>query len=160
MFKCFRASSILLASALAASGCASIPPLLVDQPIGPLYPVATRSNHGTLVVYSETRMFSGDPDYLVHTGYAILTPEGGLIQQVDNHGNVLSREPTEVSLPAGRYKVLARESRHGTVSLTAVIQVGLRTVIDLNREVLPERTDKSEGWVRLSTGQIVGSKSE
>jgi hypothetical protein len=66
MFKCFRASSILLASALAASGCASIP----------------------------------------------------------------------------------------------VIQVGLRTVIDLNREVLPERTDKSEGWVRLSTGQIVGSKSE
>jgi hypothetical protein len=141
------------------SGCASRSPLVVDQPIGPLDANAVPAGNGTLVVYSGQESFNGDPEYMVHTAYTILDPAGAVVRKVDNRGRVADREPSHVSLPAGRYQVLAEDAGVGVVSLTADIQAGRRTVIDLNEEELPPRA-KGEQWVRLPSGRIVGAKSQ
>lgn len=158
MKTCVGAMSVVALLAV-ASGCASRPPLVVDQPIGPLDANAVSAGNGTLVVYSGQESFDGDPEYLVHTPYTILDPAGAVVRRVDNRGHVADREPSQVSLPAGRYKVLAEDAGVGMVSLTADIQASRRTVIDLNEEELPPRA-QGEQWVRLPSGQIVGAKSQ
>jgi hypothetical protein len=154
----FRLTAIV-ATLLAASACAPISPLVIEQPIGPFDPDAPPAHHGSLVVYTETEPFNGDPDYLVRTGYTVLTSENAIVQQVDNRGNAPSRDPTVLSLPAGRYKIVASASRSGPVLLSAVIGAGRTTVIDLNEEVLPVRTTQGGNWVRLPSGQIIGAVS-
>ena len=158
MIQLFR--KVILLVTLLSAGCVQTQPLLIDEPIGPSHHSATRSGHGALVVYSETRPFSGDPDYLIHTGYTLLTPQGALIQLVDNHSGIQRREPTEVTLPVGRYSVLARDARYGTIRLIAIIEPGRTTVIDLNGELLSEPDKESDRWVRLPTGRIIGLRSE
>ena len=44
-------------------------------------------------------------------------------------------------------------------SLTADIEAGRRTAIDLNEEQLPPRAQGGQ-WVRVPSGQIVGAKSQ
>ena len=151
--------SVLVASALFMA-CAPVRPLVIDQPIGPYDPDVRRVRHGTLVVYTETQPFEGDSDYPVHSAYSVSTPEGVVVKEIPNHSHYLDREPTPVSLPVGQYSVAARGARHGPVSLVAVIQAGHTTVIDLNEEVFPVRTAQGEQWVRLPSGQIIGSKSD
>jgi hypothetical protein len=153
-----RICAWVLACAL-IGGCAPTAPLIIEQPIGPYEPKAVPPDYGVLVVYSELEPRDGDPDYLVHSAYTIKTLEGTLVRQVDNHNGVLDRDPTPVSLPEGRYRVLAR-SDYGDLSLVAVIQPGRRTVIDLNEEVLPTRDSQNQSWVRLPSGQIVGARSD
>jgi len=152
----------LAAVALILSACAT-PPLVVDQPIGPYEP-ARPSNLGTLIVYSDTESLNGDPEYLVHTNYTVLTSEGALVLEVDNHNSTVDIHPTPIALPAGRYKVIAKNQRYGDVSLVAVIQPGRETVIDLNEDMLPVRSARAgnaeaDDWVRLPSGQIIGSKA-
>jgi hypothetical protein len=150
----------VIAAFLALTACAPVKPLVVAQAIGPFEgPVPTPWN-GTLVVYSELESLNGDPEYLVHSAYKILTPEGTLVREVPNHDTVADREPTPVWLPPGKYKVVARESYHGTVSLLAVIDAGRKTVIDLNEEVVPSRSSRDQNWVRLPSGQIVGRTAD
>lgn len=141
------------------TGCASRSPVVVDQPIGPLDANPLPAGTGTLVVYSGQESFNGDPEYLVHTAYTVLDPAGAVIRKVDNRGRVADREPSQVPLPAGRYKVLAQDSYYGVVALTADIQEGRRTIIDLNEEEFAPRA-QGEQWVRLPSGQIVGAKSQ
>jgi hypothetical protein len=152
--------SVLVASALVITGCAPVRPLVIDQAIGPYDPDVRRSRHGTLVVYTETQPFDGDSDYQVHSAYSVLTPEGVVVKEVANHTHYLDREPTAVPLPVGQYRVVASGTRHGPVSLSAVVQAGRTTVIDLNEEVFPVRTAPGEQWVRLPSGQIIGSKPD
>jgi hypothetical protein len=129
-----RAAVPVVAAFLAvAAGCAPVKPLIIQQAIGPF-----------------------DAAVLVHSAYNVLTPEGTVVQEVPNHGTLADREPTPVSLPAGKYKVVARESHYGTVSLLAVIEAGRKTVIDLNEEVVPSRSTREQNWVRLPSGQVVG----
>src|SRR4051812_10342206 len=75
----------LAAVALILSACGATQPLVIDQPIGPYNEPARISNAGTLVVYSDTESLNGDPEYLVHTNYTVLTSEGALVRKVDNH---------------------------------------------------------------------------
>ena len=152
--------SVLVASALVVAGCAPVRPLVIDQPIGPYDLDVRRVRHGTLVVYTETQPFDGDSDYPVHSAYTVMTPEGVVVKEVLNHRHYQDREPTPVPLPVGQYSVATKGARHGPVSLVAVIQAGLTTVIDLNEEVFPVRTAQGEQWVRLPSGQIIGSKSD
>jgi hypothetical protein len=154
---CAGAFSFIVAVAV-LSGCASRPPRVIDQPIGPLDANASSAGNGTLVVYSGQESFNGDPEYLVHTSYTILDPAGAVLRKVDNRGPVADRDPSQVLLPAGRYKVLAEDSYYGVVSLMADIQAGRKTVIDLNEEQFPPRA-RGDQWVRLPSGQIVGAKS-
>lgn len=154
----------LAAVALIFSACATPPPLVIDQPIGPYNELARSSNVGTLLVYSDTESLNGDPEYLVHTNYTVLTSEGALVCKIDNHNSTVDIHPTPISLPAGRYKVIAKNLRYGDVSLVAVIQPGRETIIDLNEDVLPARTARAgnaeaDDWVRLPSGQIIGSKA-
>ena len=153
-----------LAVALLLSACATPPPLVIDQPIGPYNEPARPLNLGTLIVYSDVENLSGDLDYLVHTNYTVLTSDGALVRKVDNHNSTVDIHPTPISLPAGRYKVIAKNVRHGDISLVAVIQPGRETVIDLNEDVLSSRTARAgnaeeDDWVRLPSGQIIGSKA-
>jgi hypothetical protein len=153
--------SLLIASALTAAGCAPVQTLVIGQAIGPYDPDVRRARQGTLVVYTETQPFDGDSDYPVHSAYSVLTPEGIVVKEVPNHRHYLDREPTPVTLPVGQYNVATRKgARHGPMLLVAVIQAGLTTVIDLNEEVFPVRTAQGEQWVRLPSGQIIGSKSD
>lgn len=154
----------LAAVVLILSACATPPPLVIDQPIGPYNEPARSSNVGTLLVYSDTQSLNGDPEYRVHTNYTVLTSEGALVRKVDNHNSTVDIHPTPISLPSGRYKVIAKNLRYGDVSLVAVIQPGRETVVDLNEDVLPARTTRSgngeaDDWVRLPSGQIIGSKA-
>jgi hypothetical protein len=145
-------------SVAALVGCASTASLVIDQPIGPADRGALPRDSGTLVVYSMREFINGDQDELVHSEYSVHALDGTLVRRVNNRG-LSDREPATVPLPAGRYKVLAMNYRYGRVSLTADIQAGLQTVIDLARETLPERAS-GEQWVRLPSGQIVGTRSE
>lgn len=157
MKSCVGALSFAVVIAV-LSGCASRPPLVIDQPIGPLDDAASAGT-GTLVVYSGQESFNGDPEYLVHTAYTILDPAGAIVRKVDNRGRIADREPSQVPLPAGRYKVLAQDSYYGVVALTADIQAGRKTIIDLNEEEFAPSA-RGEQWVRLPSGQIVGAKSQ
>jgi hypothetical protein len=146
-----------LVTLLAASACAPVAPLVIEKHIGPFDPEAPPAHHGSLVVYTEMEPFNGDPDYLVRTGYTVLTTGNAIVQQVDNRSTVPARDPALLSLPAGRYKVVASANGSGPVSLSAVIEAGRMTIIDLNEEVLPVRTTEGGNWVRLSSGQIIGA---
>jgi len=101
----------LAAVALILSACATPPPLVIDQPIGPYNEPARPSNLGTLIVYSLVESLSGDPEYLVHTNYTVLTSDGALVRKVDNHNSTVDIHPTPIPLPAGRYKVIAKKAR-------------------------------------------------
>src|SRR4051812_18823706 len=98
----------LAAVALILSACATPPPLIIDQPIGPYNEPAPPSNAGTLIVYSDTESLNGDPEDLVHTNYAVLTSEGALARKVENPNGTVDTHPPPISLPAGRYKVIAK----------------------------------------------------
>ena len=156
---------VTVLAAIVLSACVTTrPPLVIDQPIGPYGAPARPANVGTLVVYSDTESLNGDSEYLVHTNYTVLTIDGALVRKVDNHNSTVDIHPTPISLPAGRYQIIARNLRYGDVSLVAVIEPGRETIVDLNEDVLPARTARaadaqSDNWVRLPSGQIIGTKA-
>jgi hypothetical protein len=150
-----------LIAALLAGGCAVVQPEVLEQPIGPqpITPEA-QTDHGSLVVYSNIVREYGDPDYLVRTGYCLLTAKGELVQKVDNRSSASDERPLPLNLPIGQYTVVAEAANDRRVTLSAVIRAGRTTVIDLNQEVFPRGTDARGNWVHLSTGQIVGPKAD
>jgi len=77
-----------LIAALLAGGCSVVQPEVLEQPIGPQpIPPEAQADHGSLVVYSNTVREYGDPDYLVRTGYCLLTAKGEFVQKVDNRSS-------------------------------------------------------------------------
>lgn len=154
----------LLAAAFV--GCASDSSVVVDQPVGPdLAPprgnVNQNNKDGSLIVYSALE--SADPissDYPTHAGYAIYDESGKLIRQVDNRSGPFYQSPETVSLPPGKYKVKARATNHGLVTVSVIVKENETTVLDLDSSHFRQHKPTGAGqWVRLPSGEVIGMRS-
>jgi len=115
---------------LLAQGCASLPQVVLEEPIGPRDLTGSKSGAGTLVVYTRFEPMNGDPE-----------------------------SPVPLALPAGRYRVLADGPMYQPVSVLVVIQPKDQTIVDLTGEVFPQRPASVGDWVRLPSGAVVGPRA-
>src|SRR5881409_3376651 len=104
-----------------ASGCAFNRHVVLRTAVGPapLVP-GTRSPEGGLTVYSALDLGTpGEPDNVsYHSGYKIYSLDGKLLKYVNNKaGPTYIEDPVTVSLPSGRYNVVARAAAFGTVTV-------------------------------------------
>lgn len=141
------------------AGCASQPVALA--PVGPrpgdrIAYVST----GHLRVYSDTktREIGENTFYYTHTGYAIRDPSGKLLQYVRNHVGDMDETPTLVTVPSGRYLVVAQSARYGRVTVPVIIQDGRTTVVHLDGDWKAAQSAANE-VVRLPDGEAVGWNS-
>ena len=158
--------TLALASTILISGCLSRPRNLVLDPIGP--PSTGRvgsGSDGTLVVFSafdSSPRFGPRPYHRRHTDYQILSPSGQLLRAVHNDTDTMLEGPTEVELPAGEYRVLARANGYGLVTVPVSICAHQTTTVHLegcatwtNKSVLANSKP-----VRLPDGQIAGWRAD
>lgn len=143
---------------LLAQGCASLPPVILEEPIGPRDLTGSKSGAGTLVVYTRLEPLNGDPESPVRSAYVVHALDGAQETQVSNRAR-LGADPVPLALPAGRYRVLADGPMYQPVSVLVVIQPRDQTVVDLTGEVFPQRPASVGDWVRLPSGAVVGPRA-
>src|SRR5262245_7524685 len=162
-----RASSlrnvILLAvTSILAVSCTAVPPTMVRDTVGPQVAVAGTEHEGYLSVYTATAWETADDDggsTLDYTDYDVNSLEGVLFRHVLNGG----QDPDRVTLPAGRYTIVADSETSGMVSVPVVIQAGRVTLVHLDQE-----KDSKEAFagidsarlVRLPNGQAIGFRAQ
>jgi hypothetical protein len=147
-------NTVALAGAVVwLAGCASVPRVVVVEPVGPA-PTGTAQGQGdgSLVIYSartpavvdvnvaEWRYNSdfGKNSFLyepAHTDYTIYAQNGEVFQHVRNARSMNDETPTVVALPVGAYKVEAKavncDSIPVKVLMTVVIKPGQTTMAHL-----------------------------
>ena len=153
---------ILLAAAVVA-GCGTFRSGLVLDPVGPApgEPEPGGSTNGVLVVYSaydgSANSDQRDAYRPVHSDYRILTANGAGPRVVHNDSGTILQEPARVSLPEGRYQVVARANGYGTVTVPVVIEGRRTTVVHLAGGSWPNMAAVSRtNVVRSPDGGIVG----
>lgn len=157
---------IFVSTLLFAAACAPAQPWLVTDTIGPLPSPAAARPTGSLIVYTETERPGADPtDYAPHSDYRLYSMDGSLLRWVTNRNAPMGRAPATVELPIGHYKVVAAAPGAGLLNIPVVINQSQTTLVDLINEVFPppskQGPDLDTGhWVRLPSGQIIGSKAE
>lgn len=93
-----------------------------------------KENLGTLVVYTETDTFmDGDFPYFPHRPYKILSRDGRLVRQEQNHVGKNDETPTRVDLPAGTYLIQTRTTRKGQIEFFVIIDAGTITEVDVGK---------------------------
>lgn len=153
--------SILLAAALV--GCATRSPVVVTQTVGPDLAaprVQLSQNQGQLVVYSavEAADVVGSR-FPTHSAYKIFDANGKLLQTVDNRSGSFNQTPPAISLAPGEYKIKARATNHGLVTLTVAIKENETTTVDLEGSHFAQHKPTGAGqWVRLPSGEVVGMR--
>ena len=155
-----RNTILLGVIAILEASCASAPPTIVHETIGPAFVAASPDRNGFLTVYSATTWVTNDdgPSLLDHTDYDVYAADGTLFEQVANH----DEEPARVTLPKGTYTVVAASDNSGMVSIPVAIETGRTTVVNL---------ESGNGWkqtfagignadlVRLPNGQPLGFRA-
>ena len=161
----FFASTCVAAALI--SGCASSERQLVLDPVGPrLSDEKTDDRSGSLVVYSALSIdmpTNRRPEHARHTDYKIFSPEGQLLQVVENDYGDSWDGPKEVRLGAGKYRIVAEAARYGMVTVPVVIAPHQTTRVDLEgglRPVVEKGTLTEENAVRLPNGQVVGWRAQ
>src|SRR6187200_769279 len=118
-----------------ASGCASNRPVLLQTTVGPPPAVAgSRSPDGGLVVYTSLDLGTpGDAEGTrYHSGYRIYSVEGKPLRYVNNKVGTYIDSPVTVSLPRGKYSVVAKAAAFGMVTVPVVIEAGKTTLVHLD----------------------------
>ena len=93
----------------------------------------TESRQGYLKVYSASdEVRDGDMRYFPHTSYVIYTIDGKLFKSVKNHRSADDEVPELVSLPVGRYAVVARSLRDGYVRMYVAVEEDQQTILHLD----------------------------
>src|SRR5882757_2381843 len=144
-----RNTILSVATAILVGSCASAPPTIVHETVGPGAAVASPQEHnGFLTVYSATEWTTNDdgPSLLNYTNYQIEAADGTLFKEVSNG----DYEPTRVTLPKGAYTVLAWSDTSGEVSVPVAIEAGKITVVHLETE-----QDWKEASVRIRSADLV-----
>ena len=148
-----------------ASGCAFNRHVVLQTAVGPPpLALASRSAEGGLAVYSALDI--GTPgeaeDVSYHSGYKIYSLDGKMFKYINNRvGPTYIEDPATVSLPPGRYNVVARASAFGIVTVPVVIEAGKTTFVHLNgSELTVGRQTSTSGFVRLPDGLIVGWRAK
>ena len=147
-------------SALLLTSCASAPPTIVHETVGPGPTVVNEQYNGFLKVYSATEWMADDdgPSLLKYTNYQIDAADGTVFKEVAND----DQEPTRVILPKGTYTVVAQSDTSGMVSVPVAIETGKTTVVHLEREKDWKEAPvgiRSADLVRLPNGQPIGFRA-
>jgi hypothetical protein len=127
----------------------------------PVPRAAERSNEGVLVVFSACE---AGPDFgrrdryrPICSDYKILSSTGTLLRLVHNDSGTILQEPAAVSLPAGRYGVVARANGLGTVTVPVVIEGGRSTIVHLEGDSWSGTAPRnSTNLVHLPNGDPIG----
>ena len=157
------AASIILASTMCLSGCASTGNRLALDRVGPSpqqqKDADLHDSQGALIVYSAFDVHSSSMHRRLFSDYKILLEDGTLLKRVVNDTqSVIRGDPTKVELPEGRYRVVANSSGSGTVTVPVLIVAGRVTTLHLEGgESRPSDKALNEANpVRLPDGGIVG----
>ena len=153
--RCLALSSLVFLLA----GCVGNRTFVVSQAVGPrLQSLQNGAGNGSLLVYSAwDGLDTLDPDHEKHTGYAIFSTRGTMIESVRNRCGSFDQEPMVVSLPVGTYRVEARATNLGFVSIPVQIEENQTTIVYLDGMTKPRGVDPSDGnLIKLPNGQIVG----
>ncbi|HYM35354.1 MAG TPA: hypothetical protein VET48_08165 [Steroidobacteraceae bacterium] len=126
-------------------------PIVIENAVGPYDVHHESTTQGSLMVYSALNgLTTRDPTHPRHTNYDIYTIDGRLIQTIVNRSGSFAQDPLRVSLPAGKYQIVARAVNIGKVMLPVVIVAGRTTTVDLNKELSTASADGlKEDWVTL-----------
>jgi len=155
-----RNTILSVAIAVLVASCASAPPTIVHDTVGPGFAIANQEHNGFLMVYSATEWMNYDdgPGLLSYTNYQIDAADGTLFQEVSNG----DYEPTRVTLPKGTYTVVAWSDTSGEVSVPVAIEAGRITVVHLEIEKDWKEASaviRSSDLVRLPNGQPIGFRT-
>jgi hypothetical protein len=155
-----RNTILSVATALLVASCASAPPTIVHETVGPGLAVVNQEHNGFLTVYTATAWTTDDdgPSLLSYTNYQIDAADGTLFKEVPNG----QQEPTRVILPKGTYTVVAQSDTSGMVSVPVAIEAGKITVVHLEREIDWKEASagiRSADLVRLPNGQPIGFRA-
>jgi hypothetical protein len=171
----YVSSIVMSTAAVCLVGCATPAQFTVSEPVGPTPTERARSpDDSTLQVYSarvrapvdvnrEEFLWNNDfgrNDFLyepAHTDYTIYYQNGKMFKHVRNAQGAGDPQPVLMSLPPGRYEVVAYARGFGLVIIPVVVEKGKRTIVNLQRtpnEVVAA-VPKSEA-VCLAGDRIVG----
>lgn len=153
----------MLAGAVAA-GCSSPGPPetpIVLESIGPRGAGPRPAPTGYLRVYTATRdVESGRLPYQVHTPYWVFDEHGQRIRSVVNHVGDTDQAPMLVTLPPGKYRVVAEAAGYGQVTVPVVLVGGMLTEVHLQRGGMPEwQATPANELVRLPDGSPAGFRA-
>ena len=155
-----RNTTLLVATAVLLASCASAPPTIVHETVGPGPTVVNQQHNGFLKVYSATESMADDdgPNLLKYMNYQIDAADGTVFKEVAND----DQEPTRVILPKGTYTVVAWSDTSGKVSVPVAIETGKTTIVYLEREKDWKEAPAgipSADLVRLPSGQPIGFRA-
>jgi hypothetical protein len=102
---------------------------------------------------------STDPIWFQHTGYSVYTPQGRLVERVDNTVGHYAQAPRLVNLPDGRYYIQAHVAGYVLVKVPVTIASGQTTRVHLDNAWHPPVGIVKTELVRLPGGQPVGWSS-
>jgi hypothetical protein len=146
------------------SGCAFNRSIVLDAAVGPPRPVVeSRSPEGRLVVYSGFDVGGGgvDSDHNLHSDYKIYFLDGKALRDVSNKVSNVIEDPATISLPPGKYIVIAKAASFGMVTVPVVIEAGKTTPVHLDgSELTGGRQTSTNDFIRLPDGLIVGWRAQ
>jgi hypothetical protein len=150
----------VLIALVCTAGCASAWKIPDIQAVGPApgSPAATAPG-GYLRVYSASteNEFRGNAYYYPHRSYFIYDAQGKtLVLRVQNNVGTNDETPALVSLPAGRYKVLADDEGYGRIMFPVVIRPRQTTLLHLDGAWEPPAHASASQVVRLPNGEYIG----
>jgi hypothetical protein len=158
-------SALLMAAALLA-GCAFAGNQVVLAPVGPPpFESKAAGLNGSLVVFSAfdpNAHFNSLPYRMFYTDYRIFSEDGRLLPKVENDNGTSLEGPKTVTLPAGSYRVVARASGYGTVTVPVIIAADRTTTVHLEGGGAwqNEAAMAHANAVRLPDGRIAGWRAE
>ena len=155
-----RNTILSVATAALVASCASAPPTIVHETVGPGPTVVNQQHNGFLKVYNATEWMAEDdlPSLLKYTNYQIDASDGTVFKEVAND----DQEPARVILPKGTYTVVAWSDTSGKVNVPVAIETGKTTVLHLEREKDWKEAPAgipSGDLVRLPNGQPIGFRT-
>jgi hypothetical protein len=148
---------------LQLSGCATNKQAQVLDRVGPASTEPGAGKDGSLLVFSApdtSAHFNTVPYRPIYSDYAILTEDGKLVQNVINR-DARRNSPNPVSLPASKYRVVARANGYGNLTVPVLIVAGRLTTVHLDGPGSWAGSDSVErsNLVCLTDGQIVGYRA-
>lgn len=163
--RCRFPGPILWCALLISAGCASAPPRLVLDPIGPVAggrPDFLGLASGYLKVFTATRpVDSGGIIYQPHTSYSVYSPDGKRLKGVVNHVGDDDNNPMTVPIPPGSYFIYAQSDRFGQVKVPVLVVGNKTTIVYLEGAGMPHTEELAESQlVRLPDGRVAGRRAE
>ncbi len=169
---------ILAGTMVGLVGCASVPKVVVVDPVGPAPTEASQgTGTGSLVIYSARALADvdlneqewrrtndfGRNQFLyepAHTDYTIYARNGDVVKRVRNAHDPSDETPTVVTLPAGSYKVEAEgincDGSRVRLLIPVEIGSGQMTLAHLEEGWQPPTEYKETQVARLPCGKIIG----